>query len=62
MAGRLPRGAAAVLQSATQAGLYLGALERANFDVFDQALVASGGVSPLRYALTLKTNMVMGRF
>jgi NADH dehydrogenase [ubiquinone] 1 alpha subcomplex assembly factor 6 len=62
MCSKLPKDASQVLLSATGAGLYLQALERCNFDLFDPALVQSGGASPLWYALTLKLNMLRGNF
>lgn len=58
--GGLPRGAAPMLQQATLAGLYLDALERAGFDIFDAQLASSGGVSPLRRVLALKWAALRG--
>lgn len=56
---QLPPVASQVMQQGTLAGLYLTALEKAGFNVFDQGL-RDGGVSPLRRAVTLKWNMFRG--
>lgn len=56
---QLPAAAAPVMQQGTLAGLYLAALEKAGFNVFDPRL-AEGGVSPLRRVLTLKWNTWRG--
>jgi NADH dehydrogenase [ubiquinone] 1 alpha subcomplex assembly factor 6 len=57
---QLPRAAPPVLQQGTLAGLYLRALQKAGFNVFDPALGAGGGASPLRRVLALKWNMLRG--
>jgi NADH dehydrogenase [ubiquinone] 1 alpha subcomplex assembly factor 6 len=57
---RLPRPAPPVLQQGTLAGLYLGALEKAGFNVFDPSLAAGGGATPLRRMLALKWNALRG--
>ena len=56
---QLPPVAAAVMQQGTLAGLYLAALEKAGFNVFDPKL-GEGGVSPLRRVVALKWNMWRG--
>lgn len=59
---RIPRAATKVLLSATGAGIYLDALEKKNFDLFDPRLVETGGASPLWYTLSLKFKLIRGRF
>jgi NADH dehydrogenase [ubiquinone] 1 alpha subcomplex assembly factor 6 len=56
---KLPPAAAQVMQQGTLTGLYLQALEKAGFNVFDQNLT-EGGVSPLRRVIALKLNMWRG--
>lgn len=56
---QLPPVAAQVMQQGTLAGLYLNALEKAGFNVFDPKL-REGGVSPLRRVVALKWNMWRG--
>lgn len=56
---QLPASAAQVMQQGTLAGLYLKALEKAGFNVFDQGL-SEGGVSPLRRVIALKWNILRG--
>jgi phytoene/squalene synthetase len=56
---QLPASAAQVTQQGTLAGLYLKALEKAGFNVFNQGL-SEGGVSPLRRVIALKWNMLRG--
>lgn len=56
---QLPPAAAPVMQQGTLAGLYLTALEKAGFNVFDQGL-SQGGVSPLRRVIALKWNLWRG--
>jgi NADH dehydrogenase [ubiquinone] 1 alpha subcomplex assembly factor 6 len=61
LAPRLPRGAAAVLLPGALAGQFLGALERAGFDVFAPGLPA-GGVSHLRRAVLVKWHSLRGTY
>lgn len=60
-AADVPPAARPLLLPAVSAGLYLDALEKADFNVFDPEL-AGGGFSPLRYALQLKWTMMRGRY
>ena len=57
----VPAAARPLLLPALSAGLYLSALEKAEFNVFDAKLIR-GGFSPLRYTLELKYKMLRGQF
>ena len=57
----VPAAARPLLLPALPAGLYLSALEKAEFNVFDAKLLR-GGFSPLRYTLELKYKMLRGQF
>ncbi len=57
----VPAAARPLLLPALPSGLYLSALEKAEFNVFDAKLLR-GGFSPLRYTLELKYKLLRGQF
>lgn len=57
----VPAAARPLLLPGLPAGLYLSALEKSDFNVYDASLV-KGGFSPLRYTLELKYKMLRGQF
>ena len=57
----VPAAARPLLLPALPAGLYLSALEKCDFNVYDGSL-AKGGFSPLRYMLELKYKMLRGQY
>eukprot|EP00879_Flechtneria_rotunda_P013702 GHRR01014313.1.p1 GENE.GHRR01014313.1~~GHRR01014313.1.p1 ORF type:complete len:184 (+),score=41.98 GHRR01014313.1:468-1019(+) len=61
LASKLAPAASHVMQQGTLAGLYLDAVEKKGFNVFDPGL-ADGGVSPLKRVLALKWNMMRNTF
>lgn len=61
MAGKLPLTARPLLLPAVGTGLYLDALERADFDVFAPHL-ARGGFSPVWHQLAVKWKLLRGGF
>ncbi len=63
LAPKLPKGASQVLLPAVGAGMYLQALEKADFNVFDQRLQTGGGaLAPLWYTLLVKWHLMRGTY